>query len=189
LELLGLFTNRTGGPTASLPVRNRLGRGALSLQQRLWASHTVRLQYKMTDEPSVPAPVWKEKIGSHLSYVLKFSEVQALLAPAFEQRAIKVSFSGGWKTPRQNEAREAYPVFEAQYSALHPSREEPEWQLSVHPVPRELRSTVRALLIPQATDQMKRWYLANRSSVWLSGNRQLRIRFITATQELAYEGA
>jgi hypothetical protein len=152
-------------------------------------SFDVKLQDKMSDEPSVPAPIWKEKIGSHLSYVLKFSEVLALLAPAFEQRAIKVSFSGGWKIPRQNEAREAHLVIEAKYSALHPSREEPEWQLNVYPVPRELRSTVRSLLIPQATDQTKQWYLANRSSLWLSGNRQLRIRFITSTQELAYEEA
>ena len=143
----------------------------------------------MPNETPLPAPVWKAKIGFHLSYVLKLSELQALLAPAFVQRTIKVSFSGGWKAPRQNEVREAYPVIEAKYSVLHPSRKEPEWQLSVYPVPRGLRSTVRSLLIPEVTDRVKGWYLAARSPLWLSGNRELKIRFITATQQLGHEEA
>ena len=143
----------------------------------------------MPDQNAEPTPVRKEKIGSHLSYVLKFSETQALLAPAFDQRGMKVHFSEGWKAPRQNEVREAYPIIEARYRALHPSLPDPEWQLHVHPVPRELRQVVRVLLIPDATERVRRWCLAERSDVWLSGNRELRVRFVTAIQELAYEEA
>ena len=59
-------------------------------------------------------PYAKEKIGSHLSYPLKFGEVVSLLSPAVEQLNIQVWFRA-WDAPRQNEQLDRYEILEAGY--------------------------------------------------------------------------
>ena len=53
--------------------------------------------------------IYRSKIGSHLSYPVKFSELGKLLSPAMEQLGIGVRFSA-WEAPRQNETRDVYPI-------------------------------------------------------------------------------
>lgn len=133
-----------------------------------------------------PTPYRKDKIGSHLSYPLKFSEVQSLLSPAFAQLELQVWFSAS-KAPRQHERRESYPIMEARRCWLRPVRANAHWELTVHPLPRELRGYVRSLLIPSGTDRLRAWYLAAHSPVWLAESHELRVRFVPATESLEYD--
>jgi hypothetical protein len=127
-------------------------------------------------------PYTKSKIGSHLNYPIKFSEVRELLAPAIEQLAVEVWF-WGWKPPRKNEQRDDYPVVEARYV---PGEEQP-WQLFVAPIPRGLRATVHPLLSPALSAQVRSWFQAPRSPGWSSTHHVLRIRFESASQLLKIE--
>jgi hypothetical protein len=100
-------------------------------------------------------PYAREKIGSHLSYPLKFGEVVSLLSPAVEQLNIQVWFRA-WKAPRQNEELDRYEIVEAGYWYRFPDA---PWHLLVRPVPRALRAGVRSVLIPAATDRLRDWFL------------------------------
>lgn len=125
------------------------------------------------------APHVKVKIGSHLSYPVKFSEMCELLAPAMEQLGIEVWFRD-WKPPRQNEVRESYAVVEARYS---PQRD-PAWQIFATPIPRSLRGSIHTLLLPVLFGRVRSWLLAERASGWYSTDHSLRIRYRSALQKL-----
>ena len=54
----------------------------------------------------------RDKIGSHLSYPAKFSELASLLSPALENLNVQVWFDA-IDAPRQNETRDKYVLMEA----------------------------------------------------------------------------
>ena len=122
----------------------------------------------------------KEKIGSHLSYPLKFGEVVSLLSPVVEQLNIQVWFNA-WKAPRQNEQRERYEVMEAGYWDF---RGDAPWHLFVKPVPRVLRATIRQVLIPEATDRVRDWFLRRPFKA-----RGFRVYFRSADETIEYDPA
>jgi hypothetical protein len=125
-------------------------------------------------------PYLKSKIGAHLSYPLKFSEVASLLSPALEQLNIQVWFAG-WFAPRQNETRERYQLMEAGYSDY---LGEKRWQLMIKPLPRPLRSAARLVLIPEATDRVRAWFLKRASR-----SRPFRVYFCPAKDKVEYDPA
>lgn len=126
------------------------------------------------------APRVKTKIGSHLSYPVKFSELCESLTPAVAQLPIEVWFSGGWKPPRANEQREDYPVIAASYSPT----EEPPWRVMVSPIPRPLRPIVHPLVMQVLAGAVRSWFLANRGQGWHSTHHGLRVRYVPASEEL-----
>ena len=123
-------------------------------------------------------PDWKQKIGSHLCYPIKFSEV-------VEELDVHVDFSG-WKAPRQTEKRPIYSVMEAKHST-HPLLK--PWRVIVLPVPRELRSAVRSALIPSGTDKVRALLRGPHSQLKLAEPHVFRLRFVAATESLEYDAA
>jgi len=129
------------------------------------------------------APYLKQKIGSHLSYPVKFSELCEALAPAVEQLAIVVWFWDS-RPPRQNEHREDYQVLRAEYSPRSPRNVEPEWRIFIAPIPRPLRETIHDLLLPLFAGRVRSWLLAERASGWYSTYHALKVRYVAATEVL-----
>ncbi len=125
-------------------------------------------------------PYAKEKIGSHLSYPLKFGEVVSLLSPAVEQLNIQVWFRA-WDAPRQNEAMDRYEIMEAGYWERFPDA---PWHLLVRPVPRALRADDRSALIPTATDHVRDWFLGRRFR-----SRRLHVYFSPSKKAIEYDPA
>jgi hypothetical protein len=130
---------------------------------------------------SAARTIYKSKIGSHLTYPVRFSELSELLSPAVEQLGIGVRFSA-WDAPRQNEARDVYAIIEASYD----SREEGCWELAVSPVPRSMREPVRSLLLPALTEQVRSWLIAKRKSGWYTTYHAFRGRFDATGQKLLF---
>lgn len=135
-----------------------------------------------------PAPYKKEKIGSHLSYPLKFSEALSSLSPAIEQLSVQTWFRA-WPAPRPNQTSEFYEVLSAEYWLPRPGQPGPQWWLFIRPIPRHLRVLVRSLLVPSGLERLRDWYLAAHTPVWLSRRQELSIRFVTATESLEYVAA
>ena len=125
-------------------------------------------------------PYARDRIGAHLSYPLKFSEMVSLLSPAVEQLNIRVWFRG-WGAPRQNETRGRYEVMEAGYWSYFA---EAPWHLLIKPVHRPLRATVRSVLIPAATDRVREWFLGRPSR-----SRRFRVYFSPARETIDYDPA
>ncbi len=123
-------------------------------------------------------PYAKEKIGSHLSYPLKFSEVVSSLSPAVEQLNIQVWFRA-WKAPRQNEALDRYEVMEGGYWERFPDA---PWHLLVRPVPRGLRAVVRTAPIPVATNRVREWFLGRPFR-----SRRFRVYYSPANEAVEYD--
>ena len=130
---------------------------------------------------SAPRTIYKSKIGSHLSYPVKFSELCDSLSPAMEQLGIGVRFSA-WNAPRQNVARDVYAIIEASYD----SREESSWELEISPIPRAIREEVRSLLLPALAEQVRSWLVAKHTSGWHSTYHALRGRFDMASQNVLF---
>jgi hypothetical protein len=125
-------------------------------------------------------PYAREKIGSHLSYPLKFGEVASLLSPAVEQLDIQVWFRA-WNAPRQHQELDRYEIMEAGYWERFPDA---PWHLLVRPVPRALRAAVRSVLIPAATDRVREWFLGRPFR-----SRRFRVYFSPAKEIIEYDPA
>jgi len=137
---------------------------------------------------ATPTPYKKEKIGSHLSYPLKFSEVLSSLSPAVKRLTVQTWFRA-WPAPRQNQACEFYEVLSAEYWLPRPGRPHAQWWLFVRSIPRHLRMLVRSLFIPSGLERLRDWYLSAHTPVWLSRRQELSIRFVTARESLDYDRA
>ena len=130
---------------------------------------------------------FKSKIGAHLSYPCALAELRRFLAPASERHELEVSF-WDWKAPRQHEIREEYSLLEARYSSRVWGEHAGEWryEITVFPVPRTMRATVRALLLPAATDRVRDWLLAERPPLWYTSPHRLAVQFRSASDELSF---
>ena len=122
----------------------------------------------------------RSKIGKHLSYPLKLSEVTPSLGAAHDRLTVEVSF-WDYHSPRPNEVRDHYSVLEVARSV---SEGEPHCRFTVSAVPRHLRASVHALLVPAELERIREWLLAPRSPYWLSTYHALRFSFSPADQSL-----
>jgi len=130
---------------------------------------------------SAPHTIYRSKIGSHLSFPVKFSELCDLLSPAMEQFGIGVRFHAFFP-PRQKVVRGDYKIIEASYDP----QEESPWELVVSPVPRPLREEIRAVLLPALAAEVRAWLVANRTSGWCSTYHALRGRFDAVSKQLLF---
>jgi hypothetical protein len=126
--------------------------------------------------------IFKQKIGSHLSYPLKVSELEEQLLPALDERGTDVRFSA-YKASRKNETRSSYPLIEASYNPSEYDR----WTLTVFPVPRPVREAVRVQLLPALAHNMKAWLAANHADGWFATYHSLRCQFETASETLTFQ--
>jgi hypothetical protein len=126
---------------------------------------------------SVLTPYFKDKIGKHLSWPLKFSEVVSQLDTRIQEQGLEVWFSDS-KSLRANDTRQTYRVIDVTYYPPDRMRPIPTWQLFISPVPRSMRSVVRSLLLPLAMERVKTWLSKERTPVWLSSGHSLRIDFL-----------
>jgi hypothetical protein len=127
-------------------------------------------------------PYIKKKIGSHLTYPVKFTEVCEALSPAVEQLDVEMWF-WGWYPPRKNEARETYQIVEVRYSP----QDERSWRLEAAPIPRALRTVIRPLLIPALSERIRPWPLIPRPLGWHSRYHSLRGYFSGTFQKLEFQ--
>ena len=128
----------------------------------------------------------KSKIGSYLSYPLKFSDVAQSLESAVEDLEVYVRFSDV-KAPRQNEQRPTYSVISVDYlGGKHPRVIAilKLWSVTIYPVPRELRSVVRSALIPSGIDMIRAWLAEPHTQLWLTESHALQLRYVVATESL-----
>jgi hypothetical protein len=130
---------------------------------------------------SAPHTIYRSKIGSHLSYPVKLSELIELLSPAMEQFGMGVRFQAFFP-PRKNEERDEYRIIEASYDP----HEESAWGLAVSPVPRSLREDVHAVLLPALAAEVRSWLVAKHTSGWCSTYHALRGRFDAASKKLLF---
>jgi hypothetical protein len=128
----------------------------------------------------------KSKIGSYLSYPLKFSDVAQTLESAVEDLEVNVRFSDA-KAPRQNEQRPTYSVISANYLGGN----DPSviailklWSVTIYPVPRELRSVVRSALIPRGISMIRTWIAEPHTQLWLNESHAFQLRYVVATESL-----
>ncbi len=128
-------------------------------------------------------PYLKSKIGAHLRYPVKFTELQTLLSPSVEELPLQVWFYDGYKAPRKNESRESYVIFEARYYSPDTQLSGTLWQLFVYPVPLALLQHVGSV-VPAGLACVRDWLLASRSPIWLSSGHALFIDFAPGSQEI-----
>ena len=130
---------------------------------------------------STPHTIYRSKIGLHLSYPVKFSELCDSLSPAMEQFGIGVRFQAIFP-PRQNEVRDEFQIIEASYDP----QEESGWGLAISPVPRLLRESVRVVLLPALATEVRSWLVAQRADSWRSTYHALRGRYDAASKQLLF---
>jgi len=98
---------------------------------------------------------------------------------------VGVSFSG-WNAPRPHEHRQIYRIMTATYNTHRYLPLQP-WSISIYPVPRELRSVVRLVLIPGGLDLIRAWFIEPRSKLWLAERHAFRLQFVVATGNLEHD--
>jgi hypothetical protein len=131
---------------------------------------------------TAPRTIYRSKIGSHLSYPVKLSELCDLLSPAMEEFGIGVRFSS-LNAPRQNEEREIYSIIEASYDL----RDDGAWEIQISPIPRAMRDEIRSFLLPALAAQIRSWLVERRTAAWSSKYHALRGRFDAVNKQLLFQ--
>jgi hypothetical protein len=130
---------------------------------------------------SAPHTIQRSKIGSHLSYPVKFSELCESLSPVMEQFGIGVFFTAFFP-PRQNEVRDEYRIIEAAYDP----HEESSWRLTISPIPRAIREEVRLLVLTALAEEVRSWLIAKHQTGWCSTCHALCGKFDVASKKLLF---
>ena len=126
------------------------------------------------------------RIGQHLSYPLRYREIETGLSGACTRFNLELSFFD-YGSPRPNEPRTIHPIMEVLYGESYSGSNlgAYRYRLTVRPVPRSLRSAVHAALMTTGLPQVQEWLLAPRVPHWLATTHALRLNFDASEQRLA----
>jgi hypothetical protein len=121
-----------------------------------------------------------------MSYPLGGQDVDAALHEAPHADGLELAFTSGTTAKRSNGRLQPYLLLSAEYHNRPPTLSSPNdrtflegehWMLWVHPVPRECRARVRALLLEHALPRIREWLSCERPPIWYSGSKRLEFRY------------
>ena len=141
---------------------------------------------------------YKARIPKTLSYVLGAEKISEALGETPQAPLFTISFSSNDSIKHRRGRERPYPVFEVEYHNYRPTRSssndmiasgfyEPRWEISVRPVPCELRHTVSELLLGEGFSRVRAWLLARAKVMGHVGCQRISLLFDETTQELRYE--
>lgn len=125
-------------------------------------------------------PIGAELISANLIGVPQFEKLTICFTPH------NFDFASDLQEARKQ--GEPYKIFEV--SMIHPlqrfsaSKElieegyyEENWEINVYPVPRELKSTAKQLLLDKALPKAKEWLEKSRTEIWKTGRKNFQVLF------------
>ena len=137
---------------------------------------------------------YKSKLAHTLSYPIGAEVVSASLKGVPQESALTIGF---YDKPvifasdfaKLRESNSPYPIFSVSYRHIQPGLSasnqflaegwyEETWELSVYPVPRQLKSLARNALVSEGLPQVRNWLCAERSPVWRHGRKHCEIFFV-----------
>ncbi len=102
----------------------------------------------------------KSRISSKLSYPVGAQEVSTALAGAPQAESIEISFHSKYETMETR--GKPYSIFTISYDAASSSWAlNPGWSITVRPVPRALKHTVKEALINEFFPRIRQWLEKN----------------------------
>jgi len=136
---------------------------------------------------------YKSKLPQTLSYPIGAEIVSASLKGVPQESALILGF---YDKPvifasdfaKLRESNSPYPIFNASYRHIQPGLTasnqfiaegwyEETWELSVYPVPRQLKSLARQALVSVGLPQVRKWLSAERTATWRHGRKHFEIFF------------
>jgi hypothetical protein len=145
---------------------------------RSWAAHSRR---------SVIRTIHKAKLAAALSYPVGAEIISSALAAAPHRDRLELRSSDISPLRNTGNLPRSYPALHLQYINRPPSVSSPKdrlsdflgehWSLTVYPVRREQKFTVRQLLSSDGFPQLLTWLSKPRPPIWYSGCKRIEIIF------------
>ncbi len=102
---------------------------------------------------------YRERLPESLSYPVGAKRISETLNGV--PQALEIAFRISWKLRETWEKEKSYPVLEIQYMRDYRDRLPfPEWQIYVHPVPRNLKHRISKLLISEGLPRIRSWLMS-----------------------------
>jgi hypothetical protein len=136
----------------------------------------------------------KSRLPSFLSYPVNAKTVSEALAQVPQLEELSLRFFYYRNTWRENKTQ---PILSAEYSYQKASQYDPHrfeefgwyqprWIIEVHPVPREMRSTIAQLLKGEGLPRIARWLQESTQHTGRQVSSALRIEYNLETNALEY---
>jgi hypothetical protein len=103
---------------------------------------------------------YKVEIGSYLSWPTGAKELTKAFLIVPQIKELRIRFWESYPKHPKGKWPESFPVIEATYAHLrNPILEDSDWELGVHPVPRNMRAEIRKSLALNGFKLLAEWLL------------------------------
>ena len=105
----------------------------------------------------------KSPIGSYLSWPIGAKELTKALLLVPQIKEMQIRFSEGHPKHPKGKWPASFPVIEAQFShpQMIPFLSKFDWEICVHPVPKNLRAEIREALLQNGLKSLEKWLFAH----------------------------
>jgi hypothetical protein len=137
---------------------------------------------------------YKSKLPHTLSYPVGAEAVSESLKGVPQEPALSIGFYArptifASEFREMRDSNSPYPIFNAAFRHIQPGLSasnqfiaegwyEETWELSVYPVPRDLKSMARQALLSEGLPRIRKWLTAERPPSWWYGRKHCEIFFV-----------
>lgn len=138
------------------------------------------------------------KLPKTMSYPIGAESVSAALADVPQRDLLNVGFFFSATFLKEHKQDRSFRIFEVEFmksemslsasnSFIERGKYEERWELSVYPVPRQMKSIAQRLLLEKGLPHVAQWLATERTPLWKTGRKSLTILFDQAEESISFQ--
>ncbi len=153
----------------------------------------------MNDEQPFLIPTdHRFKLPKTMSYPIGAEFVSELLANVPQRDLLNLTFVFHSGFRKAHEQDYPFKIFEAEFTKsdmhltasnyfIEKGQYEEKWELTVYPVPRQMKSVAQRLLVENGLPRIAKWLATERTPLWKTGRKSIAILFDQAEESISFQ--
>jgi hypothetical protein len=151
------------------------------------------------DEQSFLIPTRnKFKLPKTMSYPIGAESVSVALADVPQRDLLNITFFFYSTFIKEHEQDSPFKIFEVEFTKfdkylsasnyfIERGEYEEKWRLTVYPVPRQMKSITKKLLLEKGLPRIAKWLATERTPLWKTGRKSLTILLDQAEESISFQ--
>jgi hypothetical protein len=153
----------------------------------------------LDDEQSFLIPTdHRAKLPKTMSYPIGAESVSETLAQVLQRDLLNLNFVFHSHFIKELERDSPFAIFEAEFTKfdmhltasnyfIERGNYEEKWKLTVYPVPRQMKSIAKKLLLEKGLPRIAKWLATKRTPSWKTGRKTITILFDQAEESISFQ--
>jgi hypothetical protein len=150
------------------------------------------------EQPFLIPTNYRAKLPKTMSYPIGAESVSVALAQVPQRDLLNINFVFHSHFIKEHERDAPFAIFEAEFTKpdmhLTASNDfiergvyEEKWGLTVYPVPRQMKSVAKKLLLEKGLPRIAKWLAMERTPLWKTGRKTITILFDQAEESISFQ--